>query len=79
MLLRQATVAAFALARERAGKSIAARIAMIAMTTRSSINVNARPLANRFGSVLADDLDCSMLFMVLPCPGRAFSGRPKRD
>src|SRR5512133_3632031 len=38
---------AFALARPRAGRSIAARIAMIAITTSSSIRVNARLLPAR--------------------------------
>src|SRR5262245_46133065 len=41
-LLRQAAPVAFSLALERAGKSMLARIAMTAMTTRSSISVNAR-------------------------------------
>src|SRR5438046_9363135 len=41
-LLRHLVWIALALARERAGRSIAARIAMIAMTTSNSISVNAR-------------------------------------
>src|SRR5690349_19977415 len=43
-LFRHALCLAFALALLRAGRSIAARIAMIAMTTSSSIKVNARCL-----------------------------------
>ena len=42
MLLRQAMDLAFSLAFDNAGSSIAARIAMMAMTTSSSIKVNAR-------------------------------------
>ena len=48
---------AFSLARESAGKSMPAKIAMIAMTTRSSIKVNPRELRriviglNTFSSV----------------------------
>src|SRR6266699_1168677 len=41
-LLRQATSYALVLARERTGSSMAARIAIMAITTRSSIRVNAR-------------------------------------
>ena len=41
-LERQFARLAFSLALDNAGRSIAARIAMIAITTRSSINVNAR-------------------------------------
>src|SRR5437016_949450 len=44
LLLRQAVAWARALALERAGSSMAARIAIMAMTTRSSINVNAREI-----------------------------------
>src|ERR1700753_1704925 len=40
-LLRQLVVTAFALARLNAGSNMAARMAMIAMTTSSSIRVNA--------------------------------------
>src|SRR5437660_4285273 len=40
-LLRQATRLPFSLALERTGRSIAARIAIMAMTTRSSIKVKA--------------------------------------
>jgi hypothetical protein len=39
MLDRQAVVCAFRLALASAGSNIAARMAMMAMTTRSSINV----------------------------------------
>ncbi len=42
MLFMHATFCAFDLAEERAGNNIAARIAMMAMTTSSSIKVNAR-------------------------------------
>src|ERR1039458_6433132 len=44
MLETQRMVIARLLARAKAGKSIAARIAMMAMTTRSSIRVNASGL-----------------------------------
>src|SRR5436190_11535999 len=37
---------AFSLALDKAGKSIAARIAMMAITTSNSISVNARPDAS---------------------------------
>ena len=40
MLLRQDVALAFSLARDNAGRSIAARMAMMAITTSSSINVN---------------------------------------
>ena len=40
-LLRQAALVAFSLARARAGRSSEARIAMIAITTSSSIKVKA--------------------------------------
>src|ERR1043165_6977454 len=43
-LLRQAADCALILALDNAGNNIAARIAMIAMTTSNSINVNARLL-----------------------------------
>src|SRR2546423_15662184 len=41
MLLRHLILCAFALARPNAGRSIAAKIAMIAITTKSSIKVKA--------------------------------------
>jgi hypothetical protein len=41
-LLRQAIVRARALALERAGRSMAARMAMMAITTSNSIRVKAR-------------------------------------
>src|SRR5947208_738483 len=41
LLLRQLMACALPLARDNAGKSIAARMAMIAMTTNSSISVKA--------------------------------------
>jgi hypothetical protein len=41
-LLRQLMLRAFSFAEERAGKSIAARIEIMAMTTSSSMRVNAR-------------------------------------
>ena len=41
-LLAQLICCALNFARDNAGKSIAARIAIMAMTTNSSINVNAR-------------------------------------
>ncbi len=44
----QGTLRAFFLADESAGKSKAARIAMMAMTTKSSISVNARKTLIRF-------------------------------
>ena len=44
MLLLQAARLARSFALARAGKSIAARMAMIAMTTKSSISVKARQL-----------------------------------
>ena len=43
MLLRQLVAWALLLALDNAGSSIAARMAMIAMTTSNSISVNARP------------------------------------
>ena len=43
LLLKSANDVALTLARDNAGRSIPARIAMMAMTTRSSIRVNARP------------------------------------
>ena len=42
MLFMQASFCAFALAEDRTGNTIAARIAMMAMTTKSSISVKAR-------------------------------------
>ena len=42
LLLMHLTWSAFALARARAGKSKAAKMAMMAITTRSSISVKAR-------------------------------------
>ena len=47
MLLRQLAAFAFSRALFSAGKSIAARIPMMAMTTRSSIRVNARLTLHR--------------------------------
>src|SRR5260370_9057588 len=44
-LLRQVVIVALSLARLKAGSSIAARIAMMAMTTSSSIRVNPAHLA----------------------------------
>src|SRR6266571_5839819 len=44
-LLRQVVIVALSLARLKAGSSIAARIAMMAMTTSSSIRVNPAQLA----------------------------------
>jgi len=41
MLFMQAVRLAFSFARDKAGNNIAARIAMIAITTNSSINVKA--------------------------------------
>ena len=41
-LLKHAAPCAFCFARESAGNSIAARMPIMAMTTSSSINVNAR-------------------------------------
>src|SRR6185295_1700785 len=49
LLLAQAMLLAFSLARDRAGSSIAARIAIIAITTSSSISVKA---AERFPACL---------------------------
>jgi hypothetical protein len=46
---------AFALALLRAGKSMAARIAMMAMTTNNSINVNA-PREDRLGATLFENV-----------------------
>src|SRR5262245_45945241 len=43
LLLKQTMPCAFALAFERAGSSIPARIAMMAMTTNNSIKVKASP------------------------------------
>ena len=45
MLFRQAVWLAICLARAKAGSSIEARIAMMAMTTNSSMRVNPRVLA----------------------------------
>src|SRR5262245_29603125 len=50
-LLRQAAPVALSLALVRAGNSIAARIAMIAITTSSSIKVKAILLLERAGAV----------------------------
>src|SRR5215469_13171359 len=46
-LLRQAVCCALRLARLRAGRSIAAKMAMMAMTTNNSIRVKALPFAAR--------------------------------
>src|SRR5438067_2451922 len=58
-LLRQAACWALALARARAGNSIAARIAMIAITTRSSIKVKA---ARRRGLAASGNVALISLF-----------------
>src|SRR5438874_9130136 len=52
MLERQEAVRAFSRACANTGKRIAARIAMIAMTTRSSISVNARFLYDMMRALL---------------------------
>lgn len=54
-LLLQEVRFAFSLARLRAGRSIAARMAMIAITTKSSINVKASE--ERRGRDFAEFLD----------------------
>src|SRR5689334_18829320 len=48
VLLRQPMACALHLARLRAGKSMLARIAMMAMTTRSAIRVKAEPFTGHF-------------------------------
>src|SRR5207249_1161334 len=53
MLLMQAIRLPFSLALDRTGKSIAARIAMIAITTSNSISVKAPQVAFR-----SRELDC---------------------
>lgn len=45
-LLKQLALRAFSLARAKTGNRIAANIAILAMTTKSSINVNALDLLN---------------------------------
>ena len=61
-LLRQEIICALCLALARAGKSMAARMAMIAMTTSSSIRVNAPPF-KRWN--LNFDFRCLVMFQKL--------------
>src|SRR5215204_1537873 len=51
-LLRQEIWVAFCLARERAGRSIAAKIAMMAITTNNSMSVNAKIRRCRLNNTL---------------------------
>jgi len=46
---------ALALAFDNAGNNIPARMAMIAITTKSSINVNAEQVADRTAALFADN------------------------
>ena len=50
-MIEQMTRRAFSLALESAGRSIAARIAMIAITTSNSINVKPSEVVTRFSFV----------------------------
>src|SRR5712691_11515975 len=71
MLLMQAVRLAFSLARDKAGSNSAARMAMMAMTTRSSINVNA--LQRLSGTGLAQPQPAVNSFMMfLPYPSACF-------
>ncbi len=63
-LLLHAVESAAAFARLSAGNSIAARIAMMAITTRSSINVKA-PVDSRFCQRAFARLPASFLFMAV--------------
>src|SRR5262252_4551419 len=57
-LFRHEIFCAFSLAHDKAGKSIAARIAIIAITTSNSIKVNPRrDEARPFADVLVDTRD----------------------
>ena len=57
---------AFAFAFDSAGKSIAARMAMMAMTTRSSIKVNAQrvPPRRRWAHFLISDFELNEFFIM---------------
>src|SRR5204863_1226575 len=70
LLLRQLVRLALHLALERAGKSIAARMAMMAITTRSSIKVNAERGA-RSAECGVRARFCVSLFILIPfyCKG----------
>src|SRR5438045_510020 len=72
-LLRQAVVCALALALASAGKSIAARMAMMAITTSSSIKVKAPEVTRR--RRIADVKADIMSFIELPAIPRGYAFR----